>query len=89
MRNTVSDEEIVKWLTKIENVLPNIEADTEKGEEMLTNMNAYIADCKHFRKNEELVLSFESIVWAWAIFELARDLGHFKVLDSDAEKEPF
>jgi len=72
-------EEIDKMLNKIEPLVDNIEVNDEKGKEMLTNMKAYISDSKHFKEKGNLVKSFESIVWAWAILEICRDLGLFKI----------
>ncbi len=72
-------EDIEKWTKKLEPLLDKIEVSDQKGEEMLTNMKAYIADSKHFVENDDFVRGFEAMVWAWAIFEICRDLGIFKV----------
>ncbi|MBU3897095.1 MAG: DUF357 domain-containing protein [Nanoarchaeota archaeon] len=78
MRDTVTIEEIDKWLDRIEAIVDKIEVFDTKGEEMLTNMNAYISDCKHFKENGDLVKSFEAVIWSWAILELCTELGIFK-----------
>jgi len=75
MPKEIPKEEIVKWLNKIKEILPRIEANDTKGEEMYTNMKAYISDCEHFLNQEDYMRSFESIVWAWAIFEICQELG--------------
>jgi hypothetical protein len=72
-------DEIRKMTEKIEPLIKGIEIRDEKGEEMLTNMKAYISDSKHFLKNGNEVKSFEAIVWAWAILEICEELGVFKV----------
>ena len=78
MENIVTEEEITKWLNRMEELLPNIEASDSQGEEILTNIKAYIADCKHFLKEGKLVLSFECMVHAFAIFETCELLGVLK-----------
>ena len=72
-------EETIKMLEKIEPLIDKIEVNDEKGEEMLENMKAYIADSKHFLGKENYLKSFEAIVWAWAILEICEELGIFKV----------
>ena len=71
-------EEIGQMTKKIEPLLEGIEVNSDKGEEMLTNMKAYISDSKHFLKAGNLVKSFEAIVWAWAILEICEELEVFK-----------
>jgi len=72
-------EEIEKMIKKIEPLIDRIQINDEKGEEMLTNMKAYISDSKHFLKNDNLVKSFESIVWAWAILEICEEMEVFRI----------
>ena len=72
-------EEIEKMTVKIEPLVKRIVVKEDKGQEMLTNMKSYISDSKHFLKNDNLVKSFECIVWAWAILEICEELGVFKV----------
>ena len=72
-------KEIEKMIKKIEPLVDKIKVNDEKGQEMLTNMKAYISDSKHFLKNGNLVKSFESIVWAWAILEICEELKVFKI----------
>lgn len=79
LNDKVTIEEIEKWLDKIEPLVEKIKINDKKGEEMLTNMKAYISDCKHFMEKGELVLSFEAVVWAWAILENCKELGVFEI----------
>lgn len=74
MKDRVTKEEILKWLSKIEEELKNAKPTKEKGKEFLENINAYVKDCKYFLEKGDLVLSFESIVWSWAYFEIGKDL---------------
>jgi len=74
MKDRISKEEIEKWLTRIKKELEIIEAIDKKGGEFLENINAYVKDCEHFLKRGEYVLSFESVVWAWAYLEIGKDL---------------
>jgi hypothetical protein len=69
----VLKKETEKWLEKIENV--SLKARNEKGEEMIANIKAYIEDCKHFLAQNDFIRSFECVVWAWAFYEIGKDLG--------------
>ena len=71
--------EIEQMTEKIEPLVKRIKVDDEKGQEMLTNMKAYIKDSKHFLEKGNLLKSYEAIVWAWAILEICEDLGVFKL----------
>ncbi len=72
-------EETLKMLKKIEPLVDKIEIVNDKGEEMLTNMKAYIADSKHFLNQKDFIKAFESIVWSWAILEICEELGVLKI----------
>ena len=72
-------EETIKMIEKIEPLIGKIEVKGDKGEEMLENMKAYIADSKHFLQKKNYLKSFEAIVWAWSILEICEELGIFKV----------
>lgn len=78
MNDRIPKEEIEKWLTRIEKELKNVKIIDEKGKEFLDNINAYVNDCEHFLEKGEYVLSFESIVWAWAYLEISKDLKLLK-----------
>ena len=72
-------EEIVQMLERIDPLIEKIEVKDEKGQEMLTNMKAYISDSRHFMGRENYLKSFEAIVWAWAILEICEDLDVFRI----------
>jgi hypothetical protein len=74
MRDRIMKEEILKWLSKIEEELKSVKATEKKGKEFLENINAYVKDCKYFLEKGDLVLSFESIVWSWAYLEISKEL---------------
>ena len=71
-------KDIEKWRSKINSIIKDIKPVDKKSEEMLENMKAYISDSVFFQEKGDLVRSFESIVWAWAIFETCLKLGAFK-----------
>jgi uncharacterized protein len=70
----VTSEEILKWTEKIKPIVSKLKAKDDKGQQMLTNLKAYISDSKHFMKQGDYVRSFEAIVWAWAIYEICEEL---------------
>lgn len=72
-------QETEKWLRKIEPLAEKIETNGSKAEELLKNMKAYIADSKHFLEKGDLVKAFETVIWAWSIFEIAKDLKFFEI----------
>ncbi len=74
MKDKVSKKEILKWLKRMKKELEDVKVRDEKGKEFLENMNAYVNDCEHFLKKGELVLSFESIIWAWAYLTISKEL---------------
>ena len=78
MNDRIAKEEIEKWLTRIKKELKDVKILDEKGKEFLENINAYVNDCEHFLQKGEYVLSFESVVWSWAYFEISKNL---KLLD--------
>ena len=82
LNDKINPEDITKWLSRIEPVLENISPQNEKGEEVIENTKAYVADCKHFLEKENLVLAFECMVHAWAILETARELGAVEFEDN-------
>jgi hypothetical protein len=74
----ISKQEIEKWRSKINEVINEIKPVDKKSEEMLKNMKAYVSDSNFFEEKGDLVRSFESILWAWAIFEICQELKLFK-----------
>ncbi len=67
-------EETEKWLAKMKEEINHMELIDKEKECMITNINAYIKDSEIFLKQEKLVMAFEAVIWAWAIFETLRDL---------------
>ncbi|MFH1786065.1 MAG: DUF357 domain-containing protein [archaeon] len=70
IKDRVTKEEILKWLDKLEPLLPGIEPMGEKGGEFMANILAYVHDCKHFMEKGDYVNSFEAIIWAWSWYEI-------------------
>lgn len=68
-------------LEKIEPLVDKIEVKDDKGEEMMENMKAYIADSKHFLGKKNYLKSFEAIVFAYGILETCIDLEIFVIVD--------
>lgn len=66
-------DEIEKWTMRAKEKRKRIEA--EKGyERLLMNIDAYISDSEYFlRKKNDLIRSFEAIIWSWAIMELGTE----------------
>jgi len=73
------EEETKKWLFKLEKEIPLIKSTGNIGEkivnESLENINAYISDCKYFQGEDDWIRAFESIVYAWGIYETMVRLG--------------
>lgn len=67
------EHEIKKWSEKIKIEMKNIKVN-EKNKSYVENINAYISDSEHFKKNGNLVLSFEAIIWAWAWLQILREM---------------
>ncbi len=74
-KDKIPKKEILKWLKKMEAKLPSLKASDKKGEEFLTNINAYVSDSKHFLEKQDYVNSFEAIIWAWSWYEIGLELG--------------
>ena len=78
MLKTELENEIEKWKKRLDEKLPKTEEKDDDGKWILENARAYREDSEHFYKNEDLVQSFESLVWAWAFIEIGENLGHLK-----------
>jgi hypothetical protein len=70
--------EIEKWSKRLDNSLAGVRSLTEQGSEMLENIKAYREDSKHFLNND-LIKSFECLIWAWAILEVGRETENLSV----------
>ena len=68
-------KEIDKWTGRIEKEMKNIKARDKDSEHFLTNIRAYIQDSKHFLEKNDLIRSFEAIVWAWSWLEILKELN--------------
>ncbi|MEM2874691.1 MAG: DUF357 domain-containing protein [Candidatus Hadarchaeales archaeon] len=75
--------EIEKWSRKLEEALRRVRSSDRTGDQMLENIRAYHDDSRHFLKNRSLVKSFECLVWAWAILETGKNLGHLEMTKGD------
>lgn len=77
----LSDElrkEISKWSDRLDVKIPKVKSMDKSGDELLENAEAYRKDSEYFLKNNDLIESFESLIWAWALIEIGEDLNHLK-----------
>ena len=65
--------EIAKWTLRINEEMKTVK-ETKNNKKYLTNINAYIDDSKFFLEKEDLIRSFEALIWAWAHLEILEDL---------------
>lgn len=72
------DEEIKKWTAKLDDVFSTVKAKDEHGKRMVLNIQAYREDSKHFLERDDLIQSFECLIWAWALLEVGKELGHLE-----------
>lgn len=75
MRDRITQGDIEGWLAKLEPLIPRAEPQDSRGEALLINIKAYVADSRHFLEKGDLVRAFEAMVWAWALWETAAQLG--------------
>ena len=86
-RNTIEQNlrnETEKWQMRIEDKINTMELKDRENKEhqrMLKNIHAYIADCRHFQKNNDLIRAFEAIVWAWSWLEILEQLGIIRIIN--------
>lgn len=67
-------EETQKWLDKLEDGIEDQYEDVEQMENVL----AYKKDTKHFLEEEDYIRAWESVIYAWGIFETLERLGKFE-----------
>lgn len=75
------ESETGKWLSKLEKQMKK--SQLAKGSPLekkvldnsMTNVNAYVKDCKHFLSKKDYVNAFEAIIYAWGIFETLERMG--------------
>lgn len=70
--------EIRKWSQKLDDALQEANPATAHGVKMLDNIRAYRKDSRHFLEKQDLIKSFECLIWAWAMLEIGRELEHLK-----------
>ena len=75
MRDKIELSEIQKWTSKLEAAMPEVTSNGVPGDSFLANIKAYQLDSKHFLEKQDLVYSFEAIVWAWAWLESGVEAG--------------
>ncbi len=68
-------DETSKWHKKAAEALKSAKAVDKKGDEFLTNINAYMSDTNHFLEKKDCVRAFEAVVWAWAWIEIGKEIG--------------
>jgi len=73
------EKETRKFIDELKSKLGKVSVNDEKGEEMLSNIKAYIADSEYFIEKGDLIRGFEAIVWATAIFDTCKELGVLKI----------
>jgi len=77
--------ETKKWLIKLEKELPKVQSTGNVGEkivkESMNNVNAYVSDCKYFQEQGDWIRAFESVVYAWGIYETMMRMGAIDVPD--------
>ena len=61
--------ETEKWLERLESI--KIEGE----EWFVENIKAYISDARHFLDNGDLIRAFEAVIWAWAWYEIGKEIG--------------
>jgi hypothetical protein len=71
-------KEIEKWSKKLDDSLLDVHALDNRGTKMLENVHAYRKDSNHFSERGNLVKSFECLIWAWALLEVGKELGHLR-----------
>lgn len=69
-------KEIDKWLPKVKREFEKIKDC--KDQDFVKNIKAYIDDTQHFFDQGKLILSFESVIWAWAWLEIGQQKGILK-----------
>ena len=70
-RDRVSKDEVLKMLNKLKSELKSVKANND----FVRNIKAYIHDTEFFLEKGDYVLAFEAIVWAWAWFEIGKEIG--------------
>ncbi|MBI4896471.1 MAG: DUF357 domain-containing protein [Candidatus Aenigmarchaeota archaeon] len=69
------EQEIDKWTQRIHVKRKTVVVLDQAQEHLLNNIDAYIADSKHFLEKKDMIRSFEALVWAWSWIEILEELG--------------
>lgn len=70
--------EIAKWLDKLLREKNAVEILNDKGQEFMSNIEAYISDSRYFMDKGDLIRAFECVVWAWAWLEIGMEIELFQ-----------
>ncbi len=70
-------QEIEKWYAKAVEKRKLLRLVDDAQEDFLKNIDAYLLDSRHFLKQNDLIRSFEAVVWAWSIMEICLELRVF------------
>jgi hypothetical protein len=65
----------IHWLDKLEKKKIELKSPSKESEEQLTNIQAYVSDCKHFLEQKDFIRAFEAVIYAWGIAETLERLG--------------
>lgn len=68
------EKETEKWLDKLNQKLEGLNTDLDE----MDNVYAYRDDTKHFLEKNDYIRAWESIIYAWGIFETLERLGKFE-----------
>jgi hypothetical protein len=67
-------KEIDKWTLKIEEEIKRTKLLDKNKSNFLDNINAYVSDSKYFLQKNELIKSYEALIWAFAVLETCKEL---------------
>ncbi len=67
-------KEIEKWSARLEKEMKDIRILDEGRAYMLENIRAYMKDSSYFLTSNDLIRSFEALIWAWAWLSILKEL---------------
>ncbi|MCD6591284.1 MAG: DUF357 domain-containing protein [Candidatus Aenigmarchaeota archaeon] len=67
-------KEIEKWSARLEDEMKDIRILDEGRAYMLENIRAYMKDSSYFLTSNDLIRSFEALIWAWAWLSILKEL---------------
>lgn len=70
------EKQTLKWLERLDDSLEELSED-EREVEQMENVYAYRDDTEHFLEEDDYVRAWESVVYAWGIFETLERLDKF------------